>query len=83
MVVDDGVATGATASAVGQWLALTDASRRVLALPLAPIDAVARLRVDYDDVVVLETPPGFVAVGQWYRDFRQVSDDEVARLLTD
>jgi predicted phosphoribosyltransferase len=50
-------------------------------LPVAPADAIPRLRADYDDVVVLETPPGFVAVGQWYRDFRQVPDDEVARRL--
>ena len=81
LVVDDGVATGATAQAVGQWLAMTAAARRVLALPVAPADAIPRLRADYDDVVVLETPPGFVAVGQWYRDFRQVPDDEVARRL--
>jgi putative phosphoribosyl transferase len=81
IVVDDGVATGATAAAVGVWLATVEATRRVLALPVGPRDTVERLRGDYDDVVVLETPPGFVAVGQWYRDFRQVSDEEVARLL--
>jgi predicted phosphoribosyltransferase len=81
IVVDDGVATGATAAAVGAWLATVDAARRVLALPVGPGDTLQRLRDDYDDVVVLETPAGFVAVGQWYRDFRQVSDEEVARLL--
>ena len=81
LVVDDGVATGATAAAVGRWLATTDAARRVLALPVAPADTAAALRADYDDVVTLQTPAGFVAVGQWYRDFRQVSDDEAARLL--
>ena len=81
VVVDDGVATGATASAIGQWLATTDATRRILALPVAPVDAVAPLEADYDDVVVLDTPPQFVSVGQWYRDFRQVTDDEVARQL--
>jgi putative phosphoribosyl transferase len=81
VVVDDGVATGATASAVGRWLATTDATRRILALPVAPLDTVGRLRADFDDVIVLETPPDFVAVGQWYRDFVQVTDDEVARQL--
>ena len=81
VVVDDGVATGATASAIGQWLATTGAARRILALPVAPLDAVARLEADYDAVVVLETPPQFVAVGQWYRDFLQVTDDEVVRRL--
>ncbi len=82
IVVDDGVATGATAAAVGAWLAAVDAAHRVLALPVGPGDTVEALRHDYDDVIVLETPPGFVAVGQWYRDFRQVTDEEVARLLT-
>jgi predicted phosphoribosyltransferase len=81
VVVDDGVATGATASAVGRWLATTDATRRILALPVAPVDAVAPLEADYDDVVVLDTPTQFVSVGQWYRDFRQVTDEEVARRL--
>jgi putative phosphoribosyl transferase len=81
VVVDDGVATGATASAVGRWLGTAAAARRVLALPVAPPDTLARLRADYDVVVALETPAGFVAVGQWYRDFRQVTDDEVTRLL--
>jgi putative phosphoribosyl transferase len=82
IVVDDGVATGATAAAVGRWLATVGATRRVLALPVGPRDTLERLGHEYDDVVALEIPPGFVAVGQWYRDFRQVSDDEVARLLT-
>jgi len=81
VVVDDGVATGATAAAVGRWLATTDATRRVLALPVGPPDTLRALRADYDDVVAVQTPSWFVAVGQWYRDFRQVTDDEVARLL--
>lgn len=84
LVVDDGVATGATAAAVGRWLAATPAARRVLALPVGPSDTVTRLRHDYDEVVALLTRPAaqFYAVGPWYRDFRQVTDDEVVRLLT-
>ncbi|HSO95806.1 MAG TPA: phosphoribosyltransferase family protein [Acidimicrobiia bacterium] len=84
VVVDDGVATGATAAAVGRWLATTDATRRVLGLPVGPDDTVARLDDDYDEVVTLLVVPagGFYAVGPWYRDFRQVTDDEVAALLT-
>lgn len=81
LVVDDGVATGATAAAVGQWLATTAASRRRLALPVGPPETLRALAADYDDVIALASPAGFVAVGQWYRDFRQVSDEEVARLL--
>ena len=81
IVVDDGVATGATAAAVGRWLASTDAARRVLALPVGPPETLRALQADYDDVVAVQTPAWFVAVGQWYRDFRQVTDDEVARLL--
>ena len=84
IVVDDGVATGATAAAVGRWLATTGAARRVLALPVGPRDTVERLGAEYDDVVTLLCPPvtGFYAVGPWYRDFRQVTDDEVAALLS-
>ncbi len=82
VVVDDGVATGATAAAVGRWLATTDAASRLLALPVGPPETLLALRDDYDDVVAVQTPPYFVAVGQWYRDFRQVTDDEVARLLS-
>jgi len=82
VVVDDGVATGATAAAVGRWLATTDAARRLLALPVGPSETLAALRADYDEVVAVQTPAFFVAVGQWYRDFRQVTDDEVARLLS-
>ena len=81
VVVDDGVATGATAAAVGRWLATTDAARRVLALPVGPPETLAALRRDYDEVVAVQTPSFFVAVGQWYRDFAQVTDEEVARLL--
>ncbi len=84
IVVDDGVATGATAAAVGRWLATTGAARRVLALPVGPRDTVERLGAEYDEVVTLLRPPvtGFYAVGPWYRDFRQVTDDEVAALLS-
>jgi predicted phosphoribosyltransferase len=82
VVVDDGVATGATAAAVGHWLTTTDAARRLLALPVGPPETLVTLRGDYDEVVAVQTPSFFVAVGQWYRDFRQVTDEEVARLLS-
>ena len=81
IVVDDGVATGSTAIAVGRWLAGAGARRRILAIPVAPPQTVGRLTDAYDDVVALATPPAFFAVGEFYNDFRQVTDDEVRDLL--
>jgi predicted phosphoribosyltransferase len=81
LVVDDGVATGSTAAAVGRWLAGAGASRRVLAVPVSPPQTAAQLAHVYDDVVTLATPASFFAVGEFYVDFRQVTDDEVRRLL--
>jgi predicted phosphoribosyltransferase len=80
-VVDDGVATGATAATVGTWLALAGAARSVLALPVGPPSTLARLAESYDDVLALLRPVSFLAVGQWYREFGQTSDDEVVQLL--
>ena len=81
IVVDDGVATGSTAVAVGRWLADAGAARSILAVPVAPPSTAARLADVYDDVVTLATPEAFFAVGEFYRDFSQVSDDEVRELL--
>jgi putative phosphoribosyl transferase len=81
IVVDDGVATGATAAAVARWLVHAGVTRRVLALPVGPPTTVARLEADYDDVVVLSVPAGFFAVGEAYVRFDQTTDDAVARLL--
>jgi putative phosphoribosyl transferase len=83
IVVDDGVATGATAAAVGAWLGHAGAGRRVLALPVAPPSTLQRLERAYDDMVVLAQPAQFIAVGQWYRDFTQTTDDEVIALLSE
>jgi len=81
IVVDDGVATGSTAVAVARWLAGAAARRRTLAVPVAPPQTAERLARAYDDVVVLSSPPVFFAVGEFYADFRQVTDDEVRQLL--
>lgn len=83
IVVDDGVATGGTAAAALRWARARGATRVVLAVPVAPREAVRRLSTDADEVVVLATPEPFFAVGQWYRDFPQTPDDEVVRLLQD
>jgi putative phosphoribosyl transferase len=81
MVVDDGVATGATAAAVGTWLRLAGAGRRVLALPVGPPSTLERLTEFFDQVVTLQRPRSFFAVGEWYRDFTQTTDEEVVKLL--
>jgi putative phosphoribosyl transferase len=82
IVVDDGVATGATATAVGTWLGHAGAARRILALPVGPASTLRRLERTYDELVTLAQPRDFMAVGQWYRDFEQVTDDEVVALLS-
>ncbi|AQT72559.1 phosphoribosyltransferase family protein [Streptomyces sp. fd1-xmd] len=81
IVVDDGIATGATAAAACQVVRAQGAARVVLAVPVAAPDAVARLRRETDEVVCLSAPRAFRAVGEWYRDFSQTSDEEVVSLL--
>ncbi|MGZ8594089.1 MAG: phosphoribosyltransferase [Actinomycetota bacterium] len=81
VVVDDGVATGATAIAALRWARAAGAERVVFAAPVGPPDAVTRLGGECDEVVLLETPPSFGAVGEWYERFGQVSDDEVRSAL--
>ncbi len=81
VVVDDGVATGGTAAAALRWARAQAASRVVLATPVAPREALARLRRECDDVEVLATPEPFYAVGQWYGSFPQTSDEEVVAIL--
>lgn len=81
ILVDDGLATGSTMVAAVRGLRRLHPFRIVAALPVASREGFARVRAEADDVVVAELPPVFRAVGEHYGDFRQVSDDEVARLL--
>ncbi len=81
ILVDDGIATGATALAAVDAVRARGAARVVVAAPVAAPDAVTRLRAAADDVVVLETPPDFQAVGYWYSDFTATTDDEVRQML--
>ncbi|GGV81007.1 hypothetical protein GCM10015535_20100 [Streptomyces gelaticus] len=81
IVVDDGFATGATAEAACLVVRAQQPARVVLAVPVAPPEAVVRLRRSADEVVCLSVPRLFYAVGEWYRDFSQTSDEEVVSLL--
>lgn len=81
LVVDDGIATGATARAALRGLRQAGARRLVLAIPVAPGEALDALRHECDELVCLETPEPFVAVGLHYDHFDQTSDEEVVRLL--
>jgi putative phosphoribosyl transferase len=81
VVVDDGVATGGTAAAAVRWARARGARRVILAVPVAPAEAVWRLSKEADEVRVLAQPEPFYAVGQWYRDFPQVEDRRVIELL--
>lgn len=81
VVVDDGVATGSTVRAACRVARARGARRVIVAVPVGPPGTGEMLRADADEVVCLREPPGLVAVGQAYRDFRQVRSDEVAELL--
>ncbi len=81
IVVDDGLATGATMRAALHAVRARNPARLVCAVPVAPPEALARVEADADEVVCLATPPHFGSVGGWYRDFRQVEDAEVEALL--
>ena len=81
VIVDDGLATGGTAVAAVRWARRSGAERVVLAVPVAPSEAVAKLSEEADEVVVLATPEPFYAVGQWYGEFTQTRDGDVVRLL--
>ena len=81
VVVDDGIATGFTARAAVAVMRHRDAARVVLGVPVGPPGAVAALGEVADEVVCVEITERFFGISQWYSDFRQVGDDEVASLL--
>ncbi|MFN3920451.1 MAG: phosphoribosyltransferase [Methylohalobius sp.] len=81
ILVDDGLATGATMRAAVAALRQLQPEAIVIAVPVAPIDTVAKLRQEVEDLVCLATPENFYAVGQWYVDFSQLGDEEVRQLL--
>lgn len=81
ILVDDGIATGASMTAAVRSVRSTGPAYIVVAVPVGPASVCRRLRADADDVVCSTTPRDFRAVGQVYEDFHQVSDDEVRDLL--
>jgi predicted phosphoribosyltransferase len=81
ILVDDGLATGATMSAAVQAARAGQPKRIIVAVPVASTEAVQSLGALADEVVCLFTPEHFRAVGLWYQDFTQTSDEEVDRLL--
>ncbi len=81
IVVDDGLATGATARAALRALKRQTPRRLILAVPVAPAETVAALKPEADEIVCPQVVEDFIAVGAYYRNFLQVEDAEVARLL--
>ena len=81
IVVDDGIATGATTRAALRATRLRDPKRLVLAVPVAPTESLAELRQEADDMVCLEHHEMFGALGHYYGDFRQIADSEVIEIL--
>ena len=82
IVVDDGIATGASIRAALHAMRRKNPARLVLAVPVAPAETLAVLRDEVDDIVCLATPEPFYAIGAHYADFRQIPDDEVVAMLT-
>lgn len=82
VLVDDGLATGATMRAGAQAVRQLRPAAVVVAVPVAPPDAVDALRREVDEVVTLLTPDRLMSVGQWYSDFSQTTDGEVRDLLS-
>jgi putative phosphoribosyl transferase len=81
IVIDDGIATGSSVRAALRGVRRQMPKRLILATPVAPAESIEALRSDADEIVCLETPEDFFAVGQFYRDFRQVSHDQVKEIL--
>lgn len=82
LLVDDGLATGTTMQAAVKAVRSMQPARVVVAVPVGSIEASANLGAMADELVCLSTPEPFMAVGLWYGEFPQTTDEEVAALLT-
>lgn len=83
ILVDDGIATGSSMRAAIQAVRQLGAEHCTLAVPVAPAETLKELASEVDDIVCVATPDNFRAVGQWYVEFGQTSDDEVSTCLSD
>lgn len=83
ILIDDGIATGATMRSAVKALKQQGPARLIVAVPVAPPDTVEALRREADEVVCLATPEPFWGVGRWYEDFAQTTDDEVRQILAE
>lgn len=83
IVIDDGLATGATMNAALHAIRVRKPAELVCAVPVAAEDSLEKVKAFADSVVCLLVPPYFMAVGQFYRDFAQVEDEEVERILAE
>jgi putative phosphoribosyl transferase len=81
ILVDDGLATGSTMRAAAAALRVQHPERLIVAVPVAPPETCQSLRREVDDVVCAYAPEAFLAVGNWYDDFTQTTDEEVRELL--
>lgn len=81
ILVDDGLATGATMLAAVQALRTQEPARILVGVPVAPAETCEAFRHHVDHIICVETPPQFYGVGMWYQDFSQTSDAEVRELL--
>jgi putative phosphoribosyl transferase len=83
ILVDDGIATGATVFAAVKWIIKQKPKQIIVAVPIGPRDTIEKLRTEegVDDVIVLNTPLEFQAVGQFYREFSQIDDDTVSQIM--
>jgi putative phosphoribosyl transferase len=81
LLVDDGLATGSTMLVAARYVRSLKPGRTLIAVPVASVQACERLKTEADDCICLATPEPFVAVGQWYADFPQVTDSEVQHFL--
>src|SRR6266446_6947448 len=82
ILVDDGLATGATMRAAVKAMRQRGAAKIVVAVPVGPPDTCRELEQEADETICLSTPPFFQAVGQYYEDFSQTSDEDVRELLS-
>ncbi len=82
VLADDGVATGLTAEAAVKSIKKLSPKEIIFAVPVGAVDSIKKLKALVNDLVCLSAPPEFSAVGEWYRDFSQVTDGEVMEMLT-